>query len=97
MASNELTNQQLPKQNGVPVLRWKPLALSQLSGVLEYRYFLSEAWIPLDVFAKTNTNEWILEKATKPGRYRVTAWAEAQGLNKSEAITYEFVVKPASY
>jgi hypothetical protein len=90
--------QRLPQTKGVPTLRWKDAsAVADTVGTLEYRYFFGEEWIPVDKFTSKNAKEVILDKATKPGRYRITAWAESAGLKKSEATTYEFVVKPTSY
>lgn len=97
-AHPEVKEGHLPLDHGVPVLRWQPLAMSQLKGVLEYRYFFGDEWIPVESVTKENTHEWRLEKATlKPGRYRVTAWSEAAGLEKSESVSYEFVIKPSTY
>lgn len=88
----------LPLTKGVPTLRLKdPSALTDTVGTLEYRYFFGEEWIPVDKFTSKNAKEVILDKALKPGRYRITAWSESAGLKKSEATSYEFVVKPTKY
>lgn len=90
--------QRLPMTKGVPTLRWKEAsAVADTVGTLEYRYFFGDEWIPVDKFTSKEAKEVILEKATKPGRYRITAWAESSGLKKSEPTSYEFVVKPTSY
>lgn len=91
--------QRLPMaKNGAPVLRWKQApGVADTVGTLEYRYFFGEEWIPVDKFTSKNAQEIILEKALKPGRYRIAAWAELNGAKKSEATTYEFVVKPKEY
>lgn len=90
--------QRLPVTKGVPTLRWKGVSTSiETVGTLEYRYFFGTEWIPVDKFSSKNAREFILEKAAKPGRYRVNTWAEASGLKKSETVSYEFVVKPTSY
>lgn len=90
--------ERLPQTKGVPTLRWKEAStVADTVGTLEYRYFFGDEWIPVDKFTSKNAKEVILDKATKPGRYRITAWAESAGLKKSEATTYEFVVKPTSY
>lgn len=90
--------QRLPLTKGLPTLRWKDAsAVADTVGVLEYRYFFGEEWLAVDKFTSKNAKEVILEKATKPGRYRISAWAEASGLKKSEVTTYEFVVKPTTY
>lgn len=90
--------QRLPLSNGVPTLRWKEAsALADTVGTLEYRYFFGEEWIAVDKFTSKSAKEVILEKAIKPGRYRISAWSEANGLKKSEITTYEFVVKPTAY
>lgn len=87
--------QRLPLSKGVPTLRWKGAStLADTVGTLEYRYFFGEEWLPVDQFTSKNAKEVILEKATKPGRYRINAWAESSGLKKSEITSYEFVVKP---
>lgn len=89
---------QLPLTKGVPTLRLKdPSTLTDTVGTLEYRYFFGEEWIPVDKFNSKNAKEVILDKALKPGRYRITAWTEAAGLKKSEVTSYEFVVKPTQY
>lgn len=89
---------QLPQTKGVPTLRLKdPSAATDTVGTLEYRYFFGDEWIPVDKFTSKSAKEVILDKATKPGRYRVNAWTEAAGLKKSEVTSYEFVVKPTSY
>jgi len=88
----------LPHTKGVPTLRWKDAsAVAKTVGTLEYRYFFGEEWIPVDKFSSADAKEVLLEKATKPGRYRILAWTESTGLKKSEIITYEFVVKPVKY
>lgn len=90
--------QRLPQTKGVPTLRWKgrPSAADTV-GTLEYRYFFGEEWIPVDKFVSKKAQEVILDKAVKPGRYRVNTWSEASGFKKSEVTSYEFVVKPQSY
>lgn len=89
---------QLPQTKGVPTLRLKdPSTVADTVGTLEYRYFFGDEWIPVDKFTSKSAKEVILDKATKPGRYRVNAWTEAAGLKKSETTSYEFVVKPTSY
>ncbi len=88
----------LPLSKGIPTLRWRdPSVVADTVGTLEYRYFFGEEWLPIDKFTSKNAQEIILEKATKPGRYRINAWAESQGLKKSEVTSYEFVVKPTIY
>jgi hypothetical protein len=88
----------LPQTKGAPTLRWKdPSPVADTVGTLEYRYFFGDEWIPVEKFTSKNAKEVILEKATKPGRYRINAWAESAGLKKSEVTSYEFVVKPTSY
>ncbi|WP_413288360.1 hypothetical protein [Bdellovibrio sp. HCB337] len=90
--------QRLPTTKGTPTLRWKDASkVADTVGTLEYRYFFGEEWIPVDKFTSKDAKEVILSKAAKPGRYRITAWAEAGGLKKSEATTYEFVIKPTGY
>jgi hypothetical protein len=89
--------QRLPEVNDVPVLRWKPNALADTVGTLEYRYFFGEEWLPVHNFNSKGAKEIILEKSRKPGRYRITVWAEAKGLKKSASVSYEFVIKPKSY
>lgn len=91
--------QRLPMaKNGAPILRWKQApGVADTVGTLEYRYFFGEEWIPVDKFTSKNAQEIILEKALKPGRYRINAWAELEGSKKSEATSYEFVVKPKEY
>lgn len=97
-ANPKVKIERLPMTKGAPTLRWKNAStIADTVGTLEYRYFFGEEWIPVDKFTSKNAKEVILEKAMKPGRYRITAWAEASGLKKSEATTYEFVVKPTSY
>ncbi len=94
----KLKTHRLPQTKGVPTLRWKATStVADTVGTLEYRYFFGDEWIPVDKFTSKNAKEVILDKAMKPGRYRITAWAESAGLKKSEATTYEFVVKPTSY
>ena len=98
VADPKLKTQRLPQTKGVPTLRWKDAsAVADTVGTLEYRYFFGDEWIPVDKFTSKNAKEVILDKAMKPGRYRITAWAESSGLKKSETTTYEFVVKPTSY
>jgi hypothetical protein len=83
---------------GLPTLRWKDAsAVADTVGTLEYRYFFGEEWIPVDKFSSKNAKEVILEKAIKPGRYRINAWAQSSGLKKSEVTSYEFVIKPTAY
>jgi hypothetical protein len=90
--------QRLPLSKGIPTLRWKEAStMIDRVGTLEYRYFFGEEWIPIDKFSSKNAKEIILEKAAKPGRYRINAWAESRGLRKSEVTSYEFVVKPTAY
>jgi len=90
--------QRLPLSKGLPTLRWKDVPkLADTVGILEYRYFFGEEWLPVDKFTSKDAKEVILEKAVKPGRYRITAWAEAVGLKKSEPTSYEFVIKPTAY
>lgn len=90
--------QRLPQTRGLPTVRWKNASLiADTVGTLEYAYFFGEEWLPVAEFVSKNAKEVILEKATKPGRYRISAWAEASGLKKSEVTTYEFVVKPTEY
>jgi hypothetical protein len=94
----KLKVQRLPQTGGKPTLKWKdPSPLADTVGTLEYRYFFGEEWIPVESFTSTNAKEVILEKSVKPGRYRINAWCESHGLKKSEATTYEFVVKPTAY
>lgn len=88
----------LPRSKGVPTLRWKdPSAVADTVGILEYRYFFGEEWLPVERFTSKGATEVILTKAIKPGRYRINTWAEAAGLKKSEVTSYEFVVKPTAY
>jgi len=90
--------QRLPQTNGKPTLKWKDASLlADTVGTLEYRYFFGEEWIPVENFTSKDAKEVILEKSTKPGRYRINAWCESRGLKKSEVTTYEFVVKPTAY
>ncbi|MBC7370318.1 MAG: hypothetical protein H7326_02065 [Bdellovibrionaceae bacterium] len=96
-ANAKLVAKRLPQTNGVATLRWKPTSLSDTVGLLEYRYFFGEEWIPVHNFNSKSASEVILEKSQKPGRYRITVWAEAAGLVKSEPTSYEFVTKPAAY
>lgn len=95
----EIKTRRLPQVNETPVLRLNPNSLSEPVGYLDYCYFFSEEWQRVgDINAKVaGSKEIILESAKKPGRYRLTVWAEARGLNKSESVTYEFVVKPTAY
>lgn len=88
----------LPLTKGVPTLRLKdPSTVAETVGTLEYRYFFGEEWIHVDKFNSKNAKEVILDKAMKPGRYRINAWTEAAGMKKSEITSYEFVVKPTKY
>jgi len=97
-ANPKIKIQRLPHTNGVPTLRWKDASTAvDTVGTLEYRYFFGDEWIPVDKFTSKNAKDVILEKAMKPGRYRINAWAESRGLKKSEVTSYEFVVKPTSY
>ena len=87
----------LPQTEGVFTLRWKSSSLSETTGILEYRYFFSDEWLPIQNFNSKTAKEIILDKSKKPGRYRITVWAEAKGLVKSEPTTYEFITKPTEY
>ncbi|MGZ3743591.1 MAG: hypothetical protein ACXWRA_07050, partial [Pseudobdellovibrionaceae bacterium] len=90
--------QRLPLSKGLPTLRWKNASPAvETVGTLEYRYFFGEDWIPVDKFSSKNAQEFVLEKAIKPGRYRLNTWAESKGLKKSEVVSHEFVVKPTAY
>lgn len=90
--------QRLHQTQGRPTIRWKEASkVADTVGTLEYSYFFSEEWMPVENFTSKNAQEVILEKASKPGRYRISAWSEATGLKKSEVTTYEFVVKPTEY
>jgi hypothetical protein len=84
-------------REGVPMLKWKTRFRSVVSGDLEYSFFFGEEWIPVQAFKELKTQEVVLEKARKPGRYRISLWAESPGLIKSSATVYEFVVKPKVY
>lgn len=88
---------QLPMRGEVPLLRWKPRSRSVISGDLEYRYFFGDEWIPVQTFKKVTAQEVLLDKAMKPGRYRISMWAESVGLTTSAPTVYEFVIKPKSY
>jgi hypothetical protein len=96
-ADPKIKIKRLPQVGGVPVLRWKENSLSDTVGTLEYRYFFGDEWIPVDHFASKTAKEIILEKSRKPGKYRITVWAESKGLKKSESVSYEFVIKPTEY
>lgn len=87
----------LPLKGDLPVARWKASSRSLVSGLLEYRYFFGEEWMPVQDFKSVQTQEVVLEAAKKPGRYRISLWAESPGLLKSEPALYEFVIKPKEY
>lgn len=93
----EVKIQRLPQQGDAPLLRLRPNSLSATAGVLEYSYFFSDEWVKVADINTKESKEIVLEQARKPGKYRITLWAEAKGLNKSEAIQHDFVVKPTAY
>jgi hypothetical protein len=81
----------------LPLVRWKPVSGRVVAGTLEYRFFFGDDWLPVQKFSTHTAHEMILDKATKPGRYRLTLWSESTGLVTSENVTYEFVIKPKTY
>jgi hypothetical protein len=87
----------LPLKEDIPVARWRVNPRSSVSGLLEYRYFFGEEWLPVQDFKAVTTKEVVLQAAKKPGRYRISLWSESPGLLKSEPATYEFVIKPKTY